>query len=65
MTEIKVISIPDFAKKYNVDATLVRHLIEHYGIKPDTKYRSAKLFREERLKEIVEILNKAMAEIIT
>jgi len=51
------ISIPEFGRKYKYDPDLLRRLINQYNIKPDFRAGNTKLFKEERLKVIVQDLD--------
>jgi len=51
------ISVAEFGRKYNCDYLLINRLINQYKIQPDIKSGNVKLFKEERLKKILEILD--------
>jgi len=50
-------SVSEFCRRHKYNANLLNRLINQYKIKPDIKSGTVKLFTEERLKGIVDILD--------
>jgi hypothetical protein len=63
MVETKsYMSVSEFCRRHKYNPYLLSRLINEYKIKPDIKSGTVKLFTEERLKGIVDILNGNFAD---
>jgi len=55
-------SIAEFCRRHNFNSYLLSKVINQYKIKPDIKSGAVKLYTEERLKGIVDVLNNNFAD---
>jgi len=54
-----MVSVTEYSKRHGIDRSLLSGIIAHYQIKPDAMHGKAKLFKPERLREILRNLDGA------